>query len=524
VLVIEDNVEMSRFLVDCLRDDYRVATAFDGREGLAQAVALKPDCVLADVMMPVMGGEALVRALRASPELESIPIVVLTAKADDELRVRLLREGVQDYLTKPVVPEELCVRVRNVVTLKRTRDVLQGAVSSQHHDLAVLADRLAAANRAKDEFLAVLSHELRTPLMPILTWSVLIREQSVDAATREQGLLAIERNAKLQAHVVDDLLDVSRVITGKLRLNLRPVAVDPVVHAAIDSLRPTADAKGVRLEAVVDADPALVSGDPERLQQVVWNLVSNAIKFTSRGGRIEARLSQDGEHVRLVVTDDGAGIAPAMLPRLFDRFWQADSSITRAHGGLGLGLAVVRHLVELHGGSVHAHSEGEGRGATLTVTLPALAVHGPASDPRHDVEEAESPERAARLQGLNILVVDDDLDTCETIAAVLAAAGAEIRTCLSASQALAAIDATVPDLLVSDIAMPGDDGYALIRKIRARRTEDGGRIPAVALTAYGRTEDRTKALSAGFHTHVGKPVEPSQLVSVVASVMGHAVR
>jgi signal transduction histidine kinase len=524
VLVIEDNVEMSRFLVDCLGDGYRVATAFDGHEGLEQAVALKPDCILTDVMMPVMGGEALVRALRALPELETIPIVVLTAKADDELRVRLLREGAQDYLTKPVVPEELCARVRNVVTLKRTRDVLQGAVSSQHRDLTVLADQLAAASRAKDEFLAVLSHELRTPLTPILTWSVLVRDHSLAAATREQGLLAIERNAKLQARVVDDLLDASRLITGKLRLNVRSIAVDPVVHAAIDSLRPAADAKGIRLEAVVDAGPAMVSGDPERLQQVVWNLVSNAIKFTSRGGRIEVRLGQDDEHVRLVVTDDGAGIAPAMLPRLFDRFWQADSSITRAHGGLGLGLAVVRHLVELHGGSVHAHSEGEGRGATLTVTLPALAVHGPASDPRHDVEEAESPERAARLQGLNILVVDDDLDTCETIAAVLAAAGAEIRTCLSASQALAAIDATVPDLLVSDIAMPGDDGYALIRKIRARRTEDGGRIPAVALTAYGRTEDRTKALSAGFHTHVGKPVEPSQLVSVVASVMGHAVR
>ena len=522
VLVIEDNVEMSSFLVDCLRDDYRVATAFDGHEGLEQAVALKPDCILTDVMMPVLGGEALVRALRATPELETVPIVVLTAKADDELRVGLLREGVQDYLTKPVIPEELCARVRNVVMLKRTRDVLQGAVSSQHRDLAVLADQLAAANRAKDEFLAVLSHELRTPLMPILTWSVLIREHSLDAATREQGLRAIEGNAKLQARIVDDLLDASRLITGKLRLNLRPVAVDPVLHAAIDSLRPTADAKGVRLEAVVDADPAMVSGDSERLQQVVWNLLSNAIKFTSRGGCIEVRLGQDGEHLRLVVTDDGAGIAQAMLPRLFDRFWQADSSITRAHGGLGLGLAVVRHLVELHGGSVHAHSEGEGRGATFTVTLPALAAHATVNEPRHDVGEAASPAGTPRLQGLKVLVVDDDQDTCETISAVLAAAGAEIRTCLSASQALAAIDARVPDLLVSDIAMPGDDGYALIRKIRARRTEDGGRIPAVALTAYGRTEDRMKALAAGFHMHVGKPIEPSQLVRAVASVMGYA--
>ena len=522
VLVIEDNAEMSRFLVDCLRGDYRVGTAFDGQEGLERALALKPDCILTDVMMPGMGGEALVRALRAWPELETIPIVVLTAKADDELRVRLLHEGVQDYLTKPVVPEELCARMRNVVTLKRTRDVLQAAVSSQHRDLAVLADRLAAASRAKDEFLAVLSHELRTPLMPILTWSALILDQSLDAAAREQGLRAIERNAKLQARVVDDLLDASRMITGKLRLNVRPIAVDPVVHTAIDSLRPAADAKGIRLEAVVDADPAMVSGDPERLQQVVWNLLSNAIKFTSRGGRVEVRLGQEGEHVRLVVTDDGAGIDPAMLPRLFDRFWQADSSITRAHGGLGLGLAVVRHLVELHGGSAHAHSEGEGRGATFTVTLPSLAAHATASDARHAVYEATSPKGTPQLHGLKVLVVDDDPDTCETIGAALAAAGAEIRTCLSVSQALAAIDASVPDLLVSDIAMPGDDGYTLIRKIRARRTEEGGRMPAVALTAYGRTEDRMKALSAGFHVHVGKPIEPSQLVSVVASVMRYA--
>jgi signal transduction histidine kinase len=521
VLVIEDNVEMSRFLADCLRGDYRVATASDGREGLEQALALKPDCILTDVMMPVMGGEALVRALCARRELEGIPIVVLTAKADEELRVHLLREGVQDYLTKPVVPEELHARVRNIVTLKRTRDVLQGAVSSQSRDLATLADQLAAASRTKDEFLAVLSHELRTPLTAILTWSMLLREPGVDAATLERGLRTIERNSKLQARVIDDLLDVSRVIMGKLRLSLRPVAVKPVVHAAIDSLRPAADAKGIRLAAVVDAEPVMVSGDPERLQQVVWNLVSNAIKFTARGGRIEIRLGQDGEHVRLVVTDDGAGIDPAMLPRLFDRFWQADSSTTRAHGGLGLGLAVVRHLVELHGGTVRAQSEGEGRGATFTVTLPALAVHARANDPPHDVDETRSWEPALRLQGLRVLVVDDDQDTCETLGAVLEAAGAEVRTCISASQALAAIDAWVPDLIVSDIAMPGDDGYTLIRRIRARKSEEGGRMLAVALTAYNRSEDRVKALSAGFHVHVGKPIEPSQLVSVVASVTGH---
>ena len=524
VLVVEDNVEMSRFLVDCLVDNHRVATAFDGHRGLEQALALKPDVILTDVMMPGMGGEALVSALRAQPELEGIPIVVLTAKADDELRVRLLREGVQDYLTKPVVPEELRVQLDNVVTLKRTRDVLQGAVSSQSRDLTALADQLAAANRTKDEFLAILSHELRTPLTPILTWANLIREREMDPATRDRGLRAIERNAKLQARVIEDLLDVSRVITGKLRLHVKPIAVDPVVHAAIESLRPGADAKGLQLDAVVDAEPAMVSGDAERLQQIVWNLLSNAIKFTPRGGRIEVRLEQTEEHVRLTVADDGIGIDPAMLPRLFDRFWQADSSMTRAHGGLGLGLAVVRHLVEMHGGTVHAESTGTDRGATFTVTLPALVARGSLGNPHPQAEESASSQRTQRLKGLKVLVVDDDQDTCETIAAVLASAGAEIRTCFSASQALSEIDAWVPDLLVSDIAMPGDDGYTLIRKIRTRTTEEGGRMLAVALTAYGRSEDRTKALSAGFQVHVGKPVEPSQLVSVVENVTGYGSR
>ncbi len=406
----------------------------------------------------------------------------------------------------------------NVVTLTRTRDVLQGALSSTTRDVAVLADELAAANRARDEFLAIVSHELRTPLTPILTWATLLQRRQTDAAIVTRGLQAIQRNAQLQSRIVDDLLDVSRVITGKLQLHVCPLRLDPVLHAGIDALRPAADAKGVRLEAQIDRDIQWVSGDPERLQQVMWNLLSNAVKFTLRGGSVTVELRNVGGDVRLTVRDDGIGIVPSSLPRLFERFWQSDTSSTRRHGGLGLGLAVVRHLVELHGGTVVAESEGEGRGAVFIVTLPAL--------PFGSVRSAEATalaDRAAthatRLHGLRLLIVDDDRDTCDTIGAVLGAEGAEVRTCLSASAALQLLDTWVPDILVSDIAMPGEDGYTLIRKIRARKAEAGGRMLAVALTAYGSKDDRMRALSAGFQIHVGKPVEPDQLVGIVASVV-----
>ena len=512
VLVVEDNPEMSWFLGDCLAPDYRVVTARDGRQGLEKALELRPDLVLCDVMMPVMGGDELVRELRAHPELEDVPVIVLTAKADDALRVGLLREGAQDFLTKPFAAEELRARVANFVMLKRTRDVLQRALSSQSHDLATLADELAAANRAKDEFLAVLSHELKTPLTPILSGSLLLRQHELDAPASARVLEAIERNARLQARIVEDLLDVSRAVTGKLRLNVQPIALGPVIEAAIESVRPAAEAKGIALDLALDPDTDLVSGDADRLQQVVWNLLSNAIKFTPQGGRVEIRLARAREQLRLAVRDNGLGIRPTLLPRLFERFWQADSSTTRAHGGLGLGLAVVRHLVELHGGTVGAESEGEGLGATFTVSLPVL------SESRRPFAEEPAAETPASFRGLRVLVVDDDPDTCEIIGAILERAGAEIRACLSASQALATLDTWLPDILISDIAMPGEDGYALIRKVRARRAEQGGRVPAVALTAYGRSEDRAKVLSAGFQVHAGKPIEPGHLVGIVASL------
>ncbi len=406
----------------------------------------------------------------------------------------------------------------NLVTLTHTRDVLQAELSSTTRDVSALANELSAANRARDEFLAVVSHELLTPLTPILTWSALLQRKQFDGATVARGLDAIERNAKLQARIVSDLLDESRILTGKLRLDVRPLALEPVIHAAVDALRPAADAKGVQLAAELDRGVPWVSGDPERLQQAVWNLVANAVKFTRRGGRVDVALQKERDAVRLTVRDDGIGIAPASLPRLFERFWQSDTSSTRKHGGLGLGLAVVRHMVELHGGTVTAESEGEGRGAIFTVTLPALAGTDAPSAGRRSPED-RGATALARLHGVRMLVVDDDSDTCDTIGTVLEAEGAEVRTCLSSAAALELLDAWVPDVLVSDIAMPGEDGYVLMRKIRARKAEAGGGMLAVALTAYGGNEDRLRALSAGFQLHVGKPVEPDQLVAIVASVV-----
>jgi signal transduction histidine kinase len=511
VLVVEDNPEMREFLADCLSPDHRVATASDARQGLETALELRPDLILCDVMLPGIGGDALVREIRTRPELEGIPILVLTAKADDALRVRLLREGAQDFIVKPVAIEELRARVANFVMMKRARDVLQRALSSQSRDLAAMADELAGANRAKDEFLALLSHELRTPLTPILSWTLFLRKHPFEAATTARALDAIERNARLQVRIVEDLLDVSRAVTGKLSLNVQPIALEPVISAAVESVRPAAEAKSLSLDVSIEPDTGLVSGDSDRLQQVVWNLLSNAIKFTPMHGRIEIRLAHAAEQMRLSVRDNGCGIEPALLPRLFERFWQADSSTTRAQGGLGLGLAVVRHLVDLHGGTIRAESGGTGLGATFTLSLPMLA--GPRRNAAEEIETANPPT----FPGLRVLVVDDERDSCEIVAAILERAGAEVRTCSSVGQALSTMDRWLPDVLVSDIAMPGEDGYALIRKVRARRTEEGGGVPAVALTAYGRSEDRKRALSAGFQVHLEKPVEPHHLVDTVAS-------
>lgn len=384
-------------------------------------------------------------------------------------------------------------------------------------DNAQLYREAQQVNRAKDEFLATLSHELRTPLTAILGWTRMLRQGSLKPETQARALEAIERNGALQAQLVEDLLDASRIITGKLRLDVTPLDLPPVVHGAIDAVRHGADAKQIDIQVALDPAAGPISGDPTRLQQVVWNLLSNAIKFTPRGGQVQVRLTRVGSVARLEVRDSGQGISADFLPFVFDRFRQADSTSTRPHSGLGLGLAIARHLIELHGGVVRAESPGEGQGAVFTVELP-IAIGARALRKLDDAASLLDTEPT--LQGLHILVVDDEPDARELVGAVLERKGATVTTAATVADALAAIEQARPDVILSDLGMPGEDGYSLIRRLRSRSPERGGRIPAAALTAYASAQDRTRALLAGFQSHVPKPIEASELAAVIANLAG----
>jgi PAS domain S-box-containing protein len=375
------------------------------------------------------------------------------------------------------------------------------------------------ASRMKDEFLATISHELRSPLQPLLNWAYLLRSPNLDPASAERALDAIERSTKTLGQLIEDLLDVSRIVTGKLRLQARPVRLAGVIRSAIEAVEAAALAKAVVLEARIDPDLPVVLGDPDRLQQVLWNLLSNGIKFTPRGGRVTVTVTgREGEMV-MAVADTGAGIKPEFLPHVFERFRQAESSTNRAYGGLGLGLAIVRHLVELHGGSVSVASEGEGRGATFTVRLPvAAAVPLPAE--RAPAAVTTDAPAGRSLTGLRILVVDDEADAREVMRFMLERGGARVRTADSAAVALDAIREERPDLLISDIGMPVEDGYVMVRRLRAM--EDGARrrLPAIALTAYASEDDSRRARAAGFDAHLSKPVDPARLIDIAVGLAG----
>jgi PAS domain S-box-containing protein len=387
-------------------------------------------------------------------------------------------------------------------------------------ELARLLNVTKEASRMKDEFLATLSHELRTPLNAILGYSRMIRSGLIASENQARAVETIERNATALAQIVEDVLDVSRIIAGRIRLNVQAVDMPAVVKDALEAVRHAADAKGVRLETVLDPRAAPISGDPDRLQQVIWNLVSNAVKFTRRGGRVQVRLERANSHVEVVVSDTGIGISPDFLPHIFERFRQADSGTTRERGGLGLGLAIARHLVELHGGTIHAASNGPGTGTTFRVALPLMIVHRESHEGErvHPHGNRSATVSVPDLRGVCVLAVDDDRDALRLVREIVEATGASVLTADSAEQALATLEANSVDVLVADLGMPHVDGFELIARIRRSSKESVRRIPATALTAYARSEDRSRALRSGFQMHLAKPIDPGELMASVASL------
>jgi PAS domain S-box-containing protein len=410
-----------------------------------------------------------------------------------------------------------------------SRDITEHKHAEEERERLLMQEKEAreeaeTASRMKDEFLATISHELRTPLTAILGWASMLSRGSLPEFQTRHALHVIQQSAKSQARLVDDILDTARIITGRLKLDAHPVKIERVFQAAVDVIRPSAEAKRIGLEAVIDDRSSIVFGDANRVQQVIWNLLSNAVKFTSEGGRIEARLSRSEGHVEITITDTGMGIEPEFIPYVFDRFRQADSTSTRKYSGLGLGLAIVRHVVEMHGGTVAASSPGKGQGAIFNVRFPIASpdvLLQPVKRPGPELKRRTQPNQMDgkhNLDGVRVLVVDDDLATLEVLKVILQNRGAEVITASSVADALQSFERSLPDALVSDIAMPDHDGYELITYIRQRGPERGGNIPAVALTAYARVEDRVRALTAGFHMYLPKPVDSNELVAVVANL------
>ncbi|MUL36016.1 hybrid sensor histidine kinase/response regulator [Gloeocapsopsis sp. AAB1 = 1H9] len=471
------------------------------------------EMVLGSLTLSANNGDCLCRCEGAvirpwSPESPALILLRLKNRESASSRFTLLNKKI-DELAKEI-------RQRQRVEEERAQLLVQEQKARTE------AENL---NRLKDEFLSTVSHELRTPLNAILGWSHILRVKRVDEAMMNRALETIERNARSQAQLIDDLLDISRIITGKIRLNVQTIELLTVIETAMDTVRPAADAKNIRLQSVLDPAAGPVLGDSERLQQIVWNLLSNGIKFTPKRGRVQVCLQRINSHVEIIVADTGQGISAEFLPYVFERFRQADSSITRSFGGLGLGLAIVRQLVELHGGTVHAESPGEGQGAAFTVKLPLMAVGPTVIEPErvHPAVGGSVPfDCSPRLDGLKILIVDDDADIRDLLTYTLEVCGAEVIAAASADEAISTLteSSTPMNILISDIGMPDEDGYALLRRVRALEPEKGGGIPAIALTAYARTQDRRAALLAGFQSHVAKPVEPAELIAVIANLAG----
>jgi len=484
--------------------------------------------------------EELARAAQLDHAIpaSAAPAAVAEAMARAAQRDLFPRIGAVAWVVAPMVARD---RVLGTLTLAITEpgraladadrllaDALasQVAVALDHAALSRQAgvDRSAAeaAMRARDDFLSTLSHELRSPLNAVYGWATMLDRGQLDPAQSRHAFQVILRNVSTQVRLIDDLLEVSRVASGKVRLFVQPVDLEAVVQDAIESIRPAADAKGIRVQSVLASPGGPISGDRDRLQQVVWNLLGNAVKFTPKDGRVQVRLQRVRSQVEIVVSDTGQGIEPTLLPHVFDRFRQGEGGSGRPHGGLGLGLALVRSLVELHGGTVAARSAGVGAGATFVVRLPVMLAASTEPAPGDDADRNGARPAAGEqsLAGLRVLVVDDDPTAVELTRAFLVRAGADARGCLSGVEALETLRRWRPDVLLSDVEMPGLDGYTLVRQVRALDAGDGGRTPAVAVSAYSLPDNRVRSLRAGFNMHVSKPVEPGELIAIVASLAG----
>jgi signal transduction histidine kinase len=555
ILIVDDLPEKRLVYSSLLEDiDANIVVANSGTEALKRVLHTEFAVILLDVNMPDIDGLETASLIRKHKNGRHTPIIFITAYADEMQTARGYELGAVDYILSPVIAPVLRTKVRVFVelynaqaALSRANQELESRVAERTRELQAINERLEAEiaerqraeqereatlarekvlrveaeglSRLKDEFLATMSHELRTPLNAIFGWITLLRTRRLDEPTQARALETIERNARTQKRLIEDLLDASRIVTGKVSLEL--VNIDPrkVVEAALNTMLPAAQTKGLQLVPQLDAETGLVQGDFARLQQVLCNLLSNAIKFTPSGGQVEVTLRRRAGAAQISVTDSGQGIKPEFLPHVFDRFRQEDGSISRRHGGLGLGLAIVRHLVELHAGSVEAHSEGEGAGARFVVNLPIRAA---ITQPLVADMPVARVASAATLAGVRILVVDDEAGARELMSRMLRDFGAEVALADSGHSALSLLFEQRPHVLLADLGMPVMDGFALIEQVRALDPEFGGLTPAVAVTGYSSPQDRLRALQAGYQNHIAKPVEPEELAIVIASLAGRS--
>lgn len=515
VWLVEDRALEAEVAKRALTITYDVTVFAEGAVMIERLAAVAPPtAIILDWRLPGLSGLEVCKFVRASWNQNALPILMLTGLSERADLVDAISAGANDYLTKPYDTAELLARVATVVRTRMLNDRLQEAEASERE-----ARREAqAANLAKDEFLAMTSHELRTPLNAILGWATLMRSGQLDASAYFRAIETIERNARVQGKLIEDILDCSRIISGNLRIDEVPLNLGSVVKAALDALMPTIRKKGIEVAIEIDPEATQVKGDVERLQQIAWNLVSNAVKFTPKGGTVDVRLKRQGSTTRFTVRDTGEGIEADFLPHVFERFRQGQAgTTTRRHGGLGLGLAVVRSLVEAHHGTVSAASEGSGKGATFEVVLPLFES---ADAERVDSERpAALSKKEARLDGVKILVVDDEADSRDVVMTALRLHGADVVSAESVENGLLVIDEQKPSALVSDIGMPRVDGLEFIRTIRQRAPSNGGRIIALAVSAYARDEERQRALDAGFDDYLAKPLSPDDLVSTVADLL-----